>query len=454
MIPALWLLGFAVETRGKVLQDTAAPAGSSKEAVPAASTGVAAAHREMVAGNRLAAANCDSAVSQDDLQLGLRLGSQFLVNSQRDAGNFRYEYNWLSQKETEEDDPVRQAGTLWVLTLLHLDEPQSGLMPVIRKGLQYFERNSVEFPGGVRMMLYPGQEPQKLGSVALLALAHIEVLRRPESLESPAEKQALETQLDGYLRAILAARTGKNNFYKYYDGKTGKHFGASSPYYDGECLLALVKAAKYLGHDHLWPQIKAAAEAGWKKNVRPGLNAAEGKIGSNGQLEFAQMGKDAGYDASKRMKGYYQWGSMAWYELMGMEDPEFAKYAQRTLRYGDWLNARNPGNTVNMGYAFEGLIPAFVTAVREGDQEKERKFACAIREGVANLHSLQVGHTKAHDLAEPLAKTSDAKLEKDERAQGGAQGTRASAALRIDTTQHQLHALLMAKRLLQQQALI
>merc|ERR1719482_991994 len=99
-------------------------------------TAIAATHREKVAGNRLVAANCDSTVSQDDLQLGLRLGSQFLVNSQRDAGNFRYEYNWLSQKETEEDNPVRQAGTLWGLTLLHVDDPGRDLMSTIRKGLK------------------------------------------------------------------------------------------------------------------------------------------------------------------------------------------------------------------------------------------------------------------------------------------------------------------------------
>jgi len=158
-----------------------------------------AADREMAAGTKLAAETCESPVDLDDLNLGIRLVSEFLVRSQQPSGNFRYEYDWLSQSENNDVSPVRQAGTLWGLSLLHVDDAKLGLMPNIRKGLQYFKKNSVEFPGGVRMMAYPGQKNQKIGSVALLALSHIEVLRRPEALESAAEKQELEAHLAGYL---------------------------------------------------------------------------------------------------------------------------------------------------------------------------------------------------------------------------------------------------------------
>jgi len=319
--------------------------------------------------------------------------------------------------------------------------------------LQYFDKHSVKFDGNRRLMNYPGQEPQKLGAVALLALSHIEVLRRPELLDSE-EKQQLEASLEGYLTAILSARTGKSNFYKFYDGKTGKHFGPTSPYYDGECLLALVKAAKYLSHDHLWPHIKVSAEAGFKKNVAKGLKLFEVK--HRGRGKTAKMEKWDKAQASKRMKGYYQWGTMAWYELLGMENADFSKYSDRTLRYGDWLSSKTaPASSgSNTGYAFEGLIPAFVTAVQLGNEKLQQDFGCTIREGMISLHSLQVGHTKAVGLAEPLPRPADAKLRDEPRAQGGAQGSRGSAALRIDTTQHQLHALLMARRLMQNQPLI
>lgn len=292
-------------------------------------------------------------------------------------------------------------------------------------------------------MEYPGQDPQKMGSVALLALAHIEVLRRPEELESEQEKQTLEAHLEGYLKAILAARTGKHNFHMYYHSKGGTHFGPTSAYYDGECLLALVKAAKYLGHDHLWPQIKASAEAGWHKNVVKGLDFGEGKV--------QPVHESDGEKAKKRLMGYYQWSNMAWYEAMGTKDPDFSKYASRQLRYSGYiLQKTKTSGTGNKGFLFEGIIPAYVTAVQVGDKKAEREFACGIRQGVANLHRLMVGHTKADGLKEQ----SKADNFDDERAQGGAQGSLKSGALRIDTTQHQLHALLMAKRLVQRQALI
>jgi len=266
-------------------------------------------------------------------------------------------------------------------------------------------------------------------------------------------KKTLELHLEGYLKAILAARTDEDNFHANYHGdalgKNAKHehanaFGPSSAYFDGECLLALIKAAKYLGHDYLWPQIKASAEAGWQRNALEGLDISDGK----GVLD---KGLQAG--ALKRLNGYYQWGTMCWYELLGEKDSHFSKYAERTSRYSRYILAHKLSGTANKGYVFEGLIPAFVTAVQQGNEKLERKLACAIRHGVANLHKLQVSHTKAVDLMAGRWRASVDKA-KDPRAQGGAQGSRESAALRIDTTQHQLHALLMAKRLVDLQALI
>jgi UDP-N-acetylmuramoyl-tripeptide--D-alanyl-D-alanine ligase len=411
-----------------------------------------AADREALASEKLPETKCKAAVNQDDLKVGIDLGVKFLVRSQREAGNFRYEYNWLTQAEADEDNPVRQAGTLWGLSLLHVDDPKRNLLPTLQKGLKYFEKHSSDFENGERLLIYPGQDPQKLGSVALLALSHIEVLRHPDLLSSE-EKATYEAHLEGFLKALLAARTGKSNFYKYYDSKTGKHFGNSSPYYDGECLLALVKAAKYLGHSHLWSDIKESAEAGWRKNVKEGLQLAER---SSDEVNGKKL-----KDANSRLKGYYQWSSMAWYELLGMEDPDFQKYAPRMLKYGTWLLQKGAtsvlqgGSSVNMGYAFEGIIPAYITAMQEGNTELAQKFACAVQEGISNLHTLQVGHPKEYKLVESGIKSDvDAQKKFDERAKGGAQGNRDSAALRIDTTQHHLHALLMASRLLSKQQLI
>lgn len=436
------------QTRGKVLQSPASEVNGNTA-------------REALAGSRLAAAQCESSMQLEDLQQGLQLGSQFLVRSQRPAGNFRYQYNWLSKSELDEDNPVRQAGTLWGLSLVHVDDPDIGLMSTIRKGLDYFDKHSVEFPGNVRLLKYPGKNYQKLGATALLALSHIEVLRKPKALLDASEETRLKDHLAGYLRGIVAAYTGNHSFHSFYHGNTGKPFGQSNPFYDGECLLVLVKAAKYLGRNDLWPYVKDAAEAGWQKYVLPGLHYSS-KPNYTGKSNFLQRSdkldtKKAQSDLAL-MGGYYQWATMAWYELLCTDNPDFASYGERMLRYTDaFIHYRSVGRkpNVNGGHNYEGIIPAFVVAVQQGNPVLEKKFGCAIHQGIENLHSLQVGHTKAYGLAEPLPpEAANVDLGKDERAQGGAQSKRNSALLRIDTTQHQLHALLMAKRLLQQQALI
>ena len=46
----------------------------------------------------------------------------------------------------------------------------------------------------------------------------IEVLRRPEALENADEKKTLQLHLEGYLKAILAARTADDNFHASYHG--------------------------------------------------------------------------------------------------------------------------------------------------------------------------------------------------------------------------------------------
>jgi hypothetical protein len=413
------------------------------------------ADRETVAADKLSTAQCDATIIVDDLDSGLQLGSQFLARSQQPEGNFRYEFDWLSQKESLQDNAVRQAGTLWALTLMQLDDPKLSLMPAIRKGLAYFEKNSVKFPSGARLMVYPGMKKQKLGAVALVTLAHIEVLRRPEALDTD-EKARIEESLGGYLKGIVDARDDKGNFHGFYDSGTGKSFGPNSGYYDGECLLALAKAAKYLGHDDLWPSIKVSAEAGWRANAERGVTLAEGRAKAKFASKFALVQKKMDDAAKKSMAGYYQWSHLAWYELMGTADADYKVYASRMLRYTDAIvKMHRPGDRSdhNFGQLMEGVIPAFITAVQQGDQEKEQRFGCAIRAVMQNGHSLQVGHEKANGLIEPLSKEDAAKVG-DERAEGGVQFTKSSPALRIDTTQHHLHALLMARRLLQKQAIL
>jgi len=387
----------------------------------------------------LAASSCVDAneIPVNDLKTGLALGAQFLMHSQTPEGNFRYEYNWKTKQDSHDDNSVRQGGTLWGLVLAHADSPDSTLyLPSIRKALNFFALHSVTLADGRRLIQYPGQ-PNKLGTVALVALAHIDLLRQPEKLADTTEKAALEDNLDGYLKTLLQnefnTSEGQPDFRKSYQNN-GQPKGKGSPYYDGECLLALIKAAKYLGRTDLWDRIERMADGGWKVNVEPGLTDVE---------------KHGPKKATKEMKGYYQWSSMSWYELLEADNERFARFAPRLLHYADWMvgvqeSSKGNGNT---GYAFEGLIPAYLVAVSQNDDIRANRIACALRKSIHRLNGMQVGHPKARGI------TQDAPVE-DTRARGGAQNAGDSPLLRIDTTQHQMHAVLMMKLLLEEKQLI
>jgi len=385
----------------------------------------------------LSTASCGEApeVHIDDLEKGIALGAQFLVNSQTPEGNFRYEYDWKAQKDSASDSVVRQAGTLWGLVLAHADAADELLLPAIRKTLQFFRSHTEVLSDGQRLLHYPGQE-NDLGAVALITLAHIDLLRQPQRLGS-GEKALLESDFNGYLKTILNGEKlhGKHAhvFYKSYR-EDGTPHGKNSPYYDGESLLALVKAAKFLGRSDLWDRIEGMAEAGWKMNAEPGLEAV----------------KISRKRVTKEMKGYYQWSSMAYYELLGHDRQRFGKYAPRLLQYSDWMVAKQERAEAkgNAGYAFEGLIPAYLVSLQDQhDTERSNRLACVLRTGMHKLTGMQVGHPKALGLASE-APGSDA------RAQGGAQNALGSSALRIDTTQHQVHAILMMKLLMQKKELL
>lgn len=390
--------------------------------------------QEEQAGNHLMQMKCGkrSNLTTEHLKTGIQLGGDFLMNTQKKQGNFRYEYNWETKDYTDDDNSVRQAGTLWSITMLHADSPSDKLLESARSGIRFFVENSYELPNsGRRIIRYPGEEKAgKTGTVALLALAHIELLRHPEHLEAD-EKKKLEEHLHGYIKTLLHAEMDDHTFHKRIRGRDGKPYGESSSYYDGECLLALARAAKYLGHKSLWHRLGPMADGGWKKNAKPGLKSIKKGEGS-----------------TKEMKGYYQWSTMAMYELWSTGKHEYKKYSDRILHYSDWVRKRTASHMkANMGYAFEGLVPAYIVAVRTDDKKRKSALACTLKRGLVGLYGMQVGHPKAKGLAKKASN-------EDNLAMGGCQGSTKSPLLRIDTTQHQMHAMLFAKNLFEHEVLV
>ena len=360
------------------------------------------------------------ALDRAALDQSLRLGTQFLLQHQRPEGNFDYEYNWLDKTYNPRDSQVRQAGAAWGLALIYQDEPSPELRQGIERAIRFFRSCSRSTADGRRYVAYPGDERGALGTVALIALTYIDYLRAVGDELDGAARTRLEGELDGYLAFIVAAQRYDGRFYERFDFADGRPLGESSPYFDGESLLALTKAAKYLGREELRGVALAAADAGYAHN----------------NVEAREQDPD-----SSVTKGYYQWSSMSYFELATCDWGETEKYGDWLIELADWMIDihRTLDRTRNTAYAYEGIIPAYRMAVLRGDTHHEQKFGYVIERGLSKLTSWQIGHE--------LANRYVAEHHPDDRAAiGGVQNHAFEPQLRIDVAQHQMHAVLLARR--------
>jgi hypothetical protein len=366
-----------------------------------------------------ASGRCDKKLDRAVLDRSLALGTSFLLAHQRPEGNFDYEYDWRRRTQSSEDNEVRQAGAAWGLATLYREQPTPALGAAVERALRYFEEHSRLTKNGQRCVVYPDSETGGIGTVALIGLAHIEYLRGAKELTAE-RRQELEARLDEYLRMLVRAVHPSGLWYGEFEPKSCKPKGEPSPYADGEALLALVKAAKYLGRREHLPVIMAGAAAGKRLNI----------------VEALQKHPD-----SDVTKGFYQWSSMAFYELATSDFPETRVYGDTLLELADWMIDVHAVLTRarNTGYAFEGITHAYALAKQRGDARKD-KYACVIDVGLDRLMSWQVGGPRANSYA--AGEGSSAPL-----AQGGVQNAAFEPGLRIDVTQHQMHATLLARQL-------
>jgi UDP-N-acetylmuramoyl-tripeptide--D-alanyl-D-alanine ligase len=364
--------------------------------------------------------SCRTVITRAVLDRSLELGTRFMLVHQRREGNFDYEYDWRDKSYSEDDNEVRQAGALWGLALIAQDRTTPELEAAIEKGLAFFEQHATENERGERCVAYPGKAEPGLGTVALVALTYVEYLNA-KGTKIPDDRRALhERRLGGYLKELGAAVNPDGLWFGSYDPHTCAPHGAPSPYSDGEALLALVKAAKYSGKSELIPLVRRTAEAGHRLNVVQALAA------------------DPDSDTTK---SYYQWSTMAYYELATSGLSDTARFGDYVFALTDWEIDVHKTLTRqrNTGYAYEGIIPAYDWARRRGDSARTAKYGCVIDLALERLVSWQVGG--------PLATSYTADVDPGNReAIGGVQNEKDQPALRIDVTQHQMHATIYARQ--------
>ena len=363
-------------------------------------------------------------VNRAILDRSLELGTQFMLNHQKPEGNFTYAYDWVKKTYAPGDSQVRQAGAMWGLATIYNDSPNLEVGAAVEKTMDFFARNSKLTRDGYRYVTYPGEKAGRMGTVALCALSHIDYLRAAKSHITEEKFQNYQQLLEEYLRFLVRARiqTGPKAglWHRSYSISSGYPHGQPSPYFDGESLLALIKAAKYMGREDLQSIIIASADAGYQHNIQEALQADPD---------------------SSITKGYYQWGSMAFFEIATSGWPNTKRYGDYVIDLANWMIDvhKTLKRRRNTAYAYEGIIHAYQLAIQRNDTKHIEKFARVIETGLTKLTSWQVGS--------PLMnKFIRRRLTDNPLAIGGVQNHPRESSLRIDVVQHQMHAVILARR--------
>lgn len=348
------------------------------------------------------------------LQSSLDLGTQFLVNNQKSEGNFNYSIDFLTGVISDDDNQVRQAGALWGIASLYAHDISPSLESALRQGFAFY--------GDETIPSYPGENKGNTGALALICLSYMDYL----SVAPEGELNTFEAVLEKRIDFLLTLRREDGLFYKEYDVLTGEGSGDPSPYYDGEALLALSTAANQFKNEEWFELADESLEAMWEVHVEDAL--------------------DSDPD-SDETKGFYQWSTMALHQLDTYSRSNKTwptdDYVEKALFLADWMiNTHDVlGRNRNTAYAFEGLVTAYHMAETwshsENYEEELYELKKSIDKGLSKLTSWQIGHPLQNSY---ILENSPA----PELTLGGILNEKDAPELRIDVTQHQMHAVQLA----------
>jgi UDP-N-acetylmuramoyl-tripeptide--D-alanyl-D-alanine ligase len=222
------------------------------------------------------------------------------------------------------------------------------------------------------------------------------------------------------LRFLTAQQREDGRFSMEYGVSSGRRSEKTSPYFDGETLLALAKAARYAGREDLLPILQKAAR-----------RSAEYYT-----VEAWEKERD-----SDDTKGFYQWGSMAFREYVEASWPDAGLYSDTALALAWWMEYthRVLSRSRNSAYAYEGLASTYAVAKARGEVDAAADLARLIDHGLANLTEWQVGGPLADRNAFLRRHPTS-----DVLAVGGVMNENDDPPLRIDVAQHQMHAVMLA----------
>lgn len=384
-------------------------------------------------------------LNRDILLESLALGCDNLqANQLLPAGNFNYQYDFVQRTFDPTDSEVRQAGALWGLSLCYqyyFDDGNNKYKAAIEKGLQFFMNLTVPGPNHkgddetTLMVRYPDAQATQsaTGTNALFGLAMLEYLQTTTTTTTNGDnddfvkevREVLHKIIAHLVQAQLVSAPNSPHFAQAYYFGSQTFQQSSSPYFDGEVLLCLTKAAKYYDN------------ADDQDDLRTLVEDSVFGIAKKYTLDaWASSVHD-----SDQTKGFYQWSSMALTEYCQSQWNNYKVAGDLVLALGHWiLHVHNIlQRTRNTGYAFEGLISAYRIAQDRGNTRIVQHLETAIDRGLYKITTWQVGGPLQHENNFLQAHPTNEAM-----AVGGVMNAKNQAPLRIDTTQHQMHAVILA----------
>ena len=378
-------------------------------------------------------------ITAEALDEAIDAAALYIMNQQYPEGNFRYAFDFTTNIEDEKDNQVRQAGVTWAIANICRDRFTEPLRRCSLLSLDFFIHNQRGLPDSTQIAAtYKADSVIKTGTVALFCMALVDFLDGQDKYITEAQKEPFLVALQNNLKFLKFQELPNGSWREEYAlnaPRLPEEFAPFSPYFDGETLLAYLFAAKYYRNHPEYPTPIALEER---------VLDALPKLLAKYTVECFVPGGDTNFT-----KGFYQWGCMSCAlaaELFPNDETTKQLCLEGALALTWWqlLEHRLLDREGNTGYAVEGLVSAYVLAKNAGKDADAQVIRGAIDAVLAKLMTWQIGGP-FHQF-NPFFKQWAGKI--PDRAFGGITSAQDSGYIRIDVVQHQLHAMLLARKYL------
>lgn len=350
--------------------------------------------------------------TEKDIEQSLAWAGKFLARSVRKDGSFVYQYDPLLDREGQEYNILRHAGTVYAMLELYRKNRDPELLRAAEKALGYLIRQVKEGTVRGRAVKFVVERGEvKLGGNALAVLALAEY-------ERATSDRRYRTEMEGLGEWMLATQApdGRFTIHKqgYPDGKVSKF---QSEYYPGEAVFALARVYGLTG-ERKWLD---AADAGARYQLKVFSRLEDSKLPHDHWLLYGLNEVHR-----KRPRPEFLEGAMRFARVIIQ-----AQHTQANQSQPDWDGGYyKPPRSAPTATRMEGLNSAYALARDFGTKEGAKRIREAVRRGTGFLLRIQVGPEVAMYCKNP------------EKSLGGFRESLDRPTIRIDYVQHSISAMI------------